>query len=341
MKEILNMLENITQILTTEKKRLLNSTLMSFTQTAYDLKKYPTYAALSFFLLLLPGSNFYLNLSITPQNPIIRKPNIQLSSPSKYPIRKANTPTPYISAKSAVVIDSSSAAILYSKNPDEQLLPASTTKIMTALVVLNNYQLTDVITVRGANHAIGQTIDLVPGERLSVENALYGLMLESGNDVAFTLAENYKAGYDGFVDEMNRLAQEFHLKNTKFRNVSGIEQYGHFTTVKDLARLATIAMQNETLAAIVSTKEKTITDIDGTIQHKLTNINKLLGVVEGIRGVKTGWTEHAGECLVTDTIRDGNEVIVVVLGSQDRFGDSKTLIEWAYQAYSWETPKRN
>jgi D-alanyl-D-alanine carboxypeptidase len=218
------------------------------------------------------------------------------------------------------------------------LKPASTTKIMTALVALDHYPLNLVLTIRNADRSIGQTMDLVSGEQLTVESLLFGLLLHSGNDAAYALAENYPGGYNAFVGQMNNKARQLHLDSTNFCNVSGIDQEDHYTTVSDLARLAAEALKNPIFASIVSTQTRVVTDINGLIVHHLSNKNQLLGLVEGVRGIKTGWTEAAGECLVTDTIRDDKEIITVVLGSLDRFGESATLINWAYRSYDWINP---
>jgi D-alanyl-D-alanine carboxypeptidase (penicillin-binding protein 5/6) len=305
---------------------------------AFSANKRPTFLALSIAIALLPGSNYYLELSLSPQEPFIRQVDIDLDTPANYPVYNENIKPPTISAHSAVVIDAGSASVLYEKNPNEQLLPASTTKIMTALVALGHYSLEEILTVKQADKAIGQTMKLTAGERMKVRDLLYGLLLESGNDAAYTLAENFPGGYSAFVAEMNRLAKKFHMENTQFRNVSGVEQIGHYTTVSDLARLSAIAMQHPVFSKIVSTKEKVVTNFENTTVYHLSNRNQLLWEVGGIRGVKTGWTEHAGECLVTDTLRNGNEIIVVVLKSSDRFGESHALIEWAFRAHNWLEP---
>jgi len=311
--------------------------LLRFLRSARNFKKSSALLALSLVLLFLPASGYYQDLTLSPGQQKIRPLPLELPPISSYPVPIKGEVKPTVSARAAVVIDVNSAVILYAKSPNEQLFPASTTKIMTALVTLRNFPLDQVITVKQADRAIGQTMDLVPGERMTVEDLLYGLLLASGNDAAFALAENYEGGYSAFVNQMNNLAKEFHLDHTHFRNVSGVEQNGHYTTVSDLARLAAVAMQDKTFAKIVGTKNAVVTDVDETRVHLLSNKNELLGKIEGIRGVKTGWTEQAGECLVTDTLRQGNEIIVVVLGSADRFGDSRKLIDWAYRTHTWKT----
>jgi len=311
--------------------------IVKFVRSVLHSGKGPAFFLLSLLLLLLQGNGYYQDLMPSPGQQNIRPLPFELPNIAAYPVPIEGVVKPTISARASVVIDVNSAVILYAKNPNEKLFPASTTKIMTALVALQQFPFNQVITVKQADRAIGQTMNLIPGERMTVENLLYGLLLESGNDAAFALAENYEGGYNAFVDQMNKLAQEFHLENTHFRNVSGVEQSGHQTTVSDLARLAAVAMKDKTFAKIVGTKNAAITDVDETKVHILNNKNELLGKIEGVRGVKTGWTEHAAECLVTDTIREGKEIIVVVLGSSDRFGDSDKLIDWAYRAHTWET----
>jgi D-alanyl-D-alanine carboxypeptidase len=313
--------------------------LLSFINIAFKPSINPAFIVLGLALLLLPGNNYYLDLELTPQEPYIQDIPVEIELPSRYPVRKSDIGDPLIYARSAVVVDVNSSATLYAKNPLEALKPASTTKVMTALVALKHYPLEKIITVKKADRSKGQTMNLLTGERMTVENLLYGLLMQSGNDAAFALAENFDGGYFAYVEEMNKLAEKYHLENTQFRNVSGIDQEGHFTTVRDLARLAAIAMKNPIFSQIVSTREKTVTDIDNLITHRLNNRNELLGIVEGIKGVKTGWTESARECLVTDTERSGNEVITAVLGSNDRFGESQKLIEWTYQAYNWIEPE--
>lgn len=319
--------------------RIKKSEYLKFARSAFTIKTRPTFAALSLVLMLLPGSNYYLELELQPEEPLVQNLSIDLPPPSSYPIRDEEVQSPSLTARAAVIVDVNSASILFAKNPDEPLMPASTTKIMTALVALEHYDLDKILTIKQADRAIGQTMNLVPGERIKVKNLLYGLLLASGNDAAFALAENFPGGYNAFVNEMNRLAQKLYMTNTQFQNVSGVEQPGHYTSVVDLARLAAVAMKNPIFAEIVSTKRATVSDEEKTIIHPLQNKNELLGVIEGIRGVKTGWTENAGECLVTDTVREGNEIIVVVLGSKDRFGESASLIEWAYQAHTWVKPE--
>jgi D-alanyl-D-alanine carboxypeptidase len=208
---------------------------------------------------------------------------------------------------------------------------------MTALVALDVYNLDDVLTVQTGQLAIGHSAHLATGEQFTVNSLLYATLVYSGNDAALTLAENYPhGGYQGFLDHMNQKAADLHLTNTHFTNVSGIESSAHKTTVHDLALLAKEALKNQTFTEMVDTSSTTITDITGNSSYPLDSTNLLLGQVAGLKGIKTGWTENAGECLVAYVERDNRKIITVALNSNDRFGESKTLIEWAYSHHTWQ-----
>ncbi|MBI2622337.1 D-alanyl-D-alanine carboxypeptidase [Candidatus Microgenomates bacterium] len=232
---------------------------------------------------------------------------------------------PQISARSALVIDKTTQAIIFSKNPNLRFTPASATKIMTAYVALQQYQLDDVITID--NEKIpGSTIRLVPGEKITVQNLLYGMLLNSGNDAAYALAKYHSKGVRGFVNDMNKAARELELTNTHFTDPAGLEDEGNFTTTYDLSKLAIKAMENATFRKIVSTKEKTVSG------HELRNLNELLWQVPGVNGVKTGFTDIAGGVLVTSFEQGKTQLVIVVFKSEDRFADSKELIGWVLQA---------
>lgn len=232
-------------------------------------------------------------------------------------------------------MDLDSRALLYVKNPDLSLMPASTTKIMTALVVLERDRLNKTINV-GKVYTVGQVMKLQPQEEITIKDLLYGLLVQSGNDAAMALASDYPGGVEAFVKKMNEKAKEIYLKNTTFTNPIGIEEYGHYSTAHDLTLLAAFALKNQEFQSIVATKEITVFDKSGKIKHVLNNVNQLLGEVEGIKGVKTGWTENAGECLIAEVERNNHQIITVVLGSQDRFQETKTLIEWVFANHKWQ-----
>jgi D-alanyl-D-alanine carboxypeptidase len=257
---------------------------------------------------------------------------------SDLPVLKNDVSYPVVSAQSVMAIDLDSGVTLYEKDPNKPLLPASTTKIITALVALDTYMPDQVLKV-GRINVEGQKMGLTMGEEIKFMDLLNGLLIYSANDAAEVLAQNHPGGRALFIGLMNKKVKDLGLTNSHFTNPVGLDDGAQYSTTRDLAIVAKYAMQNPIFAEIVGTKEKTVTSVDGRIVHKLTNINKLLGEVPGVLGVKTGWTENARENLVTEVDRNGRKVIIVVLGSSDRFGETKELIEWIYNNYTWESVK--
>lgn len=242
---------------------------------------------------------------------------------------------PIISAQAALAIDLDSGVTLYEKDPDKLLLPASTTKIVTALVAMDYYPSGMVLKV-GKFKVEGQKMGLVEGEEMTAGDLLYGLLIFSANDAAEVLAQNFPGGRDLFIAAMNLKARQLHLENSNFINPSGLDGGNHVSTARDLIRVSEIAMQNPKFAEIVRTKEKEVKSVDGKVSHKLVNINELIGSVDGVLGVKTGWTEGARENLVTYIERNGKKVMIALLASQDRFGETRELIEWIFDNYEWK-----
>lgn len=242
---------------------------------------------------------------------------------------------PVISAQSVLAVDLDSGVTLYEKDPERPLLPASTTKIVTALTAMDYYSPNSVLTVNGIN-VEGQNMGLVEGEKISFIDLLHGLLVFSANDAAEVIAANYPGGRDTFVAAMNLKAKSLGLTSTRFANPSGLEDFGHVSTAEDLVRVSAYAMRNPTFARIVATKDITVESENGKIKHRLANINELIGEIEGVKGVKTGWTQNARENLVTYVEKDGKRVMIALLGSQDRFGETKVLIEWIFENYDWE-----
>lgn len=251
------------------------------------------------------------------------------------PVPLVTEPFPILSAQGVIATDIKSGVVLYEKNADAKLLPASTTKIMTALVVLGNYNLDSVITVPKFA-VVGQKMGLTWGEQITVKNLLYGLLVYSANDAAETFARSFPQGRQAFIDLMNQKAKELHLENTHFNNPVGLDDPNNYSSARDLVRLSAIAMQNKTFADTVKTEHISVKSVDDRFVHDLKNINELLGKVPGVIGVKTGWTENARENLVTYVTRDGHDIIIALLGSQDRFGETESLIEWLYKNYQWK-----
>jgi D-alanyl-D-alanine carboxypeptidase len=240
-----------------------------------------------------------------------------------------------VSGQGALAVDLNSGINLYEKNPDFPLLPASTTKIVTALVALDTYPLNQILTV-GKISVDGQKMGLYFGEQMKVEDLLYGLLVYSANDAAEVLADAYPGGRGEFIIAMNEKAKELSMNHSIFQNPVGLDGTTQVSTAKDLVRASEVAMRNPEFAKIVGTKQIVLTDISGKNSYNLKNINELLGKVPGVLGVKTGWTENARENLVTYVERDGHRVMIAILGSQDRFGETKELIDWIFANYEWK-----
>lgn len=248
-----------------------------------------------------------------------------------------DNPYPVLSAQSALVVDIDSGISLYEKDPDKPLLPASTTKIITALVAMDGLPDDLIIDIR-LGKVEGQKMGLKNGEKIKVSDLLYGLLVYSANDAAEALAQAYPGGREAFVNAMNEKTRELHLNSSRFNNPTGLDGNGHQTTARDLVRVSEVAMRIPRFSEIVGTKEKVVKSVSGVV-HRLFNINELLGKVRGVLGVKTGWTENARENLVTYVERDGKRVMIVLLGSQDRFGETTELIDWVYDSYTWKEVK--
>ena len=242
---------------------------------------------------------------------------------------------PVLNSRKCVVYDRISKTIIYGKNENVKSAMASTTKIMTAIVVLENTDLNqEVVVSKKAGGTGGSRLGLRAGDKVRIEDLLYGLMLRSGNDAAVALAEHVGGSVQGFAELMNNKAVELGLKCTHFVTPHGLDDSNHYTTALELAKLSDYAMCNEKFAKIVGTKITTIT-VNG-IPRQIANTNELLGVLNGVVGIKTGFTNNAGRCLVTETKRNGMDIITVVLGADTkkfRTQDSVKLIEYTCAKY--------
>lgn len=247
----------------------------------------------------------------------------------------SNIPPPDFSAEAILVFDVISGKILYQKNIHERLSPASTTKIMTALVSQDVYKSADILTVTPQSLVGGSSMGLVDGERLTYRSLLYGMLLNSGNDAAYTIAVNYPGGFEQFVAAMNQKVAQLNLKDTNFTNPAGFDNKDHYSSAYDLSQIAKELISSPQLSKIVSTKETSIISLDKTHQHPLKNVNKLLSE-DGVIGIKTGYTLESGENLVGLVERNNHEVITVILHSQDRFGESKKLMDWVFENFVWK-----
>ncbi len=236
------------------------------------------------------------------------------------------------SALSAVLIEANSGRILYEKNADEKRPLASCTKILTALTVIDSCAPQEVVTVPKAAVGIeGSSIYLKEGEHLTVEELLYGLMLQSGNDAAVALALHTAGSVDAFADKMNQKAKECGASDSHFTNPHGLQDERHYTTARDLARISCAAMKNERFRTVVGTKSITVSN--ETTTRYLTNKNKLLTQYDGANGIKTGYTQKAGRCYVGAAERKGMQLIAVVLHCAPMFEDSRRMFDEAFQKY--------
>ena len=245
------------------------------------------------------------------------------------------TDIPNINSRAAIVIDRNSKAILYGKSETEQRKMASTTKIMTAIVVLENANLPDIVTIsKKAANTGGSVLGIKTGDKISVCDLLYGLLLVSGNDTAVALAEHVGGSIEGFADMMNKKAAELGLTNTHYVTPHGLDDDNHYTTAYELAILTDYALNNKTFYNYVATKSYTI-NING-YPKTLRNTNELLGNLDGVYGVKTGFTNGANRCLVTSCKRGNLDIICIVLGADSkkfRTQDSIKLIEYCFSNY--------
>lgn len=246
-----------------------------------------------------------------------------------------NVAAPEFSARAVLVKDLGTDMILYQKDTSIPLPIASTTKIMTALVAAEYFKQNSSLIIHQGADILGSKVGLKDGENLSFRSLLYGMLLNSGNDAAYGLAENYPGGVLGFVSAMNKKAADLGLLNTHFDNPAGFDSPRHYSSAKDLAKITEEALKDPRLAKIFATKQTNIVSLDKKYTHQLYNLNKLLSEVKGVLGVKTGYTDVAKENLITYVDRDGHQILTVVLGSNDRFGESTKLIEWAYQNFTW------
>lgn len=242
------------------------------------------------------------------------------------------------SAQSAVVMDVQTGRVLYSKNMHEKRAMASTTKIMTTLVTVESGRLNEIVKVDHQSTLVkGSSIYLKEGEKQTVENLLFGVMLRSGNDAALAVATHIGGSVERFVDMMNQKAQELGAKNTRFANPHGLDAADHYTTAYDLALITSHALKNAKFAEIVSTKSKTIPGPpDVSWSRTMINKNKILWQLEGGNGVKTGYTSKAGRCLVSSATRNGMQLVCVVLDCSPMWEDSVALLEYGFKNYAIE-----
>lgn len=286
---------------------------------------------ISVFLSLLLSWHHQLYEPAFPKLPIVSEISSPLPLTLSVPT-DATSSTPLLLAKSYLLLDQQSGEVLAERDADTRLFPASTTKIMTAMVVLNHLSPETIASVSGSPRADGSQMGLVAGEQIKIKDLLAGLLIQSANDAALVLAAQFPGGQEAFVKEMNATARQLGLRNTFYTNPIGYSEPGHVTTVRDLVILSKEAMQRPEFATLVKTQQLTVYSVDGRITHPLQTTNELLGILPGIEGIKTGWTEESGECLVVSTTRNGRTLYSAVLNSPHRFKETSELIEWGYRS---------
>lgn len=242
--------------------------------------------------------------------------------------------SPVISAKSAVVIDADTGRILYEQDAHTRRGMASTTKIMTALIALENASLDRLVTVDARACGVeGSSVYLFAGEKITMETLLYALMLQSANDAAEAIAYEIAGSIDGFAELMNQKADEMGLTATHFDNPHGLDGETHYTTAYELALIAAYAMRNEAFAEIVGTVKKTIPLHNGEASRLLINHNRMLREYDDIIGVKTGYTKKCGRTLVSAAERDGVRLICVTLDDGNDWADHRSLLDYGFSLY--------
>lgn len=285
-------------------------------------------------------TNSQINLPSESKNVVITELNQHLGKVDTKefsPIKNPEMIAPIIGASSAIVIDLKTGEILFEKNPNSQRAIASITKLMTILITLEEENLEDIATISSnASNQTGSSMGLRTNEKISVKNLLLGAIIQSGNDAAVALAEHNAGTVEAFVKKMNKRAQELGLINTQFKNPSGLDQSGHYSSSYDLSILGTEVYKYPFIKEAAKTKELKVYSENSTYTHSLETTNKLLDSYLKIKGLKTGQTLQAGLCLITIAENNSqNEILTVVLNSPDRFQESKALIDWTFRAYTW------
>lgn len=284
-------------------------------------------------LLIVMVNNFFVYAD--DENELLNEPIIEENDKKEIEAAASSNTKPTINSRRYAIYDRLSGRCIYGKDENKQTAMASTTKIMTAIIVVENCKLEDVVTITAkAAGTGGSTLGINKDDKITVNDLLYGLMLRSGNDAAVALAIHTAGSLEEFANMMNQKAKQLNLKNTHFVTPHGLDNEEHYTTAYELAKITDYALKNKTIAKIVATKSTTI--YINEMPRQINNTNELLGNVEGVYGVKTGFTNNAGRCLVTSVKRGDMDLIVVVLGAdtrKDRAKDSMKLIEYAFKKY--------
>jgi D-alanyl-D-alanine carboxypeptidase len=250
--------------------------------------------------------------------------------------QEAKAVQPGVSARAAILMEQSSGRVLYGRNEHRPMRIASITKIMTAILAIESGKMKNTVTItEHAAHTEGSSLYLKPGEKIPLEDLVYGLMLRSGNDSAVAIAEYVGGSLDGFSYLMNQKAEEIGMKHTRFRNPHGLDDHeDHYSTAYDMAILTRYAMNNEMFKDISSTKVYRSKQSGEKWDRVWRNKNKMLKLYKNSTGGKTGYTKRAKRTLVSTAEKDGMELIAVTLDDPDDWEDHRNLFEWGFRAYS-------
>lgn len=242
---------------------------------------------------------------------------------------------PQLAAQAAILIEQSSGKVLWGQNQNQKMYPASTTKIMTAMLALENLQMTDKITLPADFSNVGETgLALRAGTTQTAEELLMAMMLYSANDAAQAIAIGTAGSEKAFVEMMNQRVSDLGLKNTHFANPHGLHNENHYTTAYDLSMIARAALDSEDFREIINTRKFTVKKLNGEEDYQVYNRNDLLSQYDIADGVKTGYTRQAGNTFVGSATKDGMQLVAVVLNSTDIYGDAKALLNWGFANFS-------
>lgn len=307
-------------------------------------------------LSALLGANLFINpttlvfnslngeRSIAVEERISVDPYLSPVTESTYfPIRDWGVPEPNLGVRSALLFDLKADKVIFSVAPDQRLPIASLTKLMTAVVVIENMSLEDVVQVRESaierSKKEGGGQDLYAGEKIRASDLLKLMLIKSSNDAAYAFDEHLSKFYNiNLTEKMNQKAVELGMFDSLFTEVAGLDDKNSFSTARDLTKLVKYSFRYNLLYDILKTDRAEVSSIDGRLNHQVLNTNKLLGILFNIVGGKTGYTELAGGSmiLVTKSPRGESNLVSIVLGSNDRFGDTETLVKWAPKAFIWK-----
>lgn len=292
-------------------------------------RRFWLYIFLTLFWLFYPGETLFLAQAKKNSQAFIKAKTLQFE-PESLPQLLTTFDSQTVMAESFLVMDLSSLTPIITRNSQQIMYPASLVKLATALVSFEHYSLEQILKV---NRVINEELKmgLVKGEKISTINLLYGILVYSANDAAYTLAENYPGGVKEFVKAMNQLAVRLKMKSTVFTNPIGFDHPNQITTAYDLAILSREFIKNPILLNIASTKAITVSDADYEHFHYLNSINQLLGEIPHLGGLKTGTTDNAGQNLISFYRLNQKPLLIVVLKSQDRFIDTRNIIDFLNQ----------